>query len=278
MLARRMFVSPISSSSPFRRSPEYVAMKTQLLLTFTIMGVAIGSPLAQDGSGDGYRIQSPILVPSGIFSAPTVPPSPPPVPSQALPAPTPISSPGRPAPPSIPSPALPGPPSIPSQALPAPPPISSPALPGQPSIPSPALPAPPSISLAGRPAPPSVPSSVRPTDQLYSTPNQQQLQTEQELSATQELEKFSGSTFSDPVGSPAPPPLPSQMKGMPYEFEWNVNDIENGLVYGHQESSDGTVAQGEYRVLLPDGRLQIVTFEDRGQGYQAQVTYQAYNV
>ncbi|XP_066978671.1 uncharacterized protein [Macrobrachium rosenbergii] len=205
MLARRVFVSPISSSSPLRRSPEYVAMKTQLLLTLTIMGVAIGSPLAQDGSDDGYRIQSPILVPSEIFSAPTVPPAPPPI-----------------------------------------------------------------------------PAPVRPTDQLYSTPNQQQLQTEQELSATQqELEKISGLTLSDPVGAPAPPPPPpppSQMKGMPYEFEWNVNDIENGLVYGHQESSDGTVAQGEYRVLLPDGRLQIVTFEDRGQGYQAQVTYQDYNV
>lgn len=67
------------------------------------------------------------------------------------------------------------------------------------------------------------------------------------------------------------------MEGMPYEFEWNVNDVENGLVYSHQESSDGAVAQGEYRVLLPDGRLQIVTFADRGQGYEAQVTYQDYD-
>ena len=67
------------------------------------------------------------------------------------------------------------------------------------------------------------------------------------------------------------------MQGMPYEFEWSVNDVESNNIYSHSESSDGTIAQGEYRVLLPDGRLQIVTFMDRGNGYEAQVTYQDYN-
>lgn len=63
---------------------------------------------------------------------------------------------------------------------------------------------------------------------------------------------------------------------MPYEFEWDVNDLETGNVYSHVESSDGTVAMGEYRVLLPDGRLQVVQFIDRGRGYEATVTYQDY--
>ena len=65
--------------------------------------------------------------------------------------------------------------------------------------------------------------------------------------------------------------------GMPYDFDWGVNDIENGNVYSHSEQSDGTVATGEYRVLLPDGRLQIVSFVDRGNGYEATVTYEDYN-
>ncbi|XP_068230871.1 pro-resilin-like isoform X2 [Palaemon carinicauda] len=167
-------------------------MKTQLLLTFTFMGMIVGSPLAQENSDDGYRIQSPIQVPSDIFSVPTVPPAP----------------------------------------------------------------------------------TVRPVDKLYNTPNQQQQQ--QQQATQQEIDQIPG--FTRDAGSPAPSPSPSQMKGMPYEFEWSVNDVDNNLLYSHQESSDGAVAQGEYRVLLPDGRLQIVTFEDRGQGYQAQVTYQDYNV
>lgn len=64
---------------------------------------------------------------------------------------------------------------------------------------------------------------------------------------------------------------------MPYKFEWGVNDIESGNVFTHSESSDGAVAMGEYRVLLPDGRLQIVQFVDRGRGYEATVTYEDYS-
>lgn len=67
------------------------------------------------------------------------------------------------------------------------------------------------------------------------------------------------------------------MVGMPYEFEWDVNDLENGNVYSHVQSSDGAVAQGSYRVLLPDGRLQIVEFMDRGRGYEATVRYEVYS-
>ncbi|KAF2359513.1 Insect cuticle protein [Trinorchestia longiramus] len=78
---------------------------------------------------------------------------------------------------------------------------------------------------------------------------------------------------------PAPTPAgpPSAMMGMPYDFDWDVQDLDSGNIYSHAESSDGTVTRGEYRVLLPDGRLQIVQFVDRGNGYEAKVSYEVYN-
>ena len=63
-------------------------------------------------------------------------------------------------------------------------------------------------------------------------------------------------------------------EGMPYELEWGVDDEESGNSYSHVESSDGDVTRGEYRVLLPDGRTQVVTFFDDGNGYNAEVTYE----
>ena len=46
-------------------------------------------------------------------------------------------------------------------------------------------------------------------------------------------------------------------EGMPYELDWGVDDEESGNSYSHVESSDGQTTQGEYRVLLPDGRTQV---------------------
>lgn len=45
---------------------------------------------------------------------------------------------------------------------------------------------------------------------------------------------------------------------LPYNFAYNVRDDYSGLDYGHNENSDGSVVTGEYRVLLPDGRTQVV--------------------
>ena len=62
--------------------------------------------------------------------------------------------------------------------------------------------------------------------------------------------------------------------GVPYSFNWAVDEPYYGNHYGHQEESDGVVTQGEYRVLLPDGRTQIVTYSVEGDsGFQATVTY-----
>ena len=62
---------------------------------------------------------------------------------------------------------------------------------------------------------------------------------------------------------------------MPYEFAWEVKDEYSGNDYSHQEKSDGLITNGQYSVLLPDGRTQIVTFvADHQNGYKAEVTYE----
>ncbi|CAG0918567.1 unnamed protein product, partial [Notodromas monacha] len=73
--------------------------------------------------------------------------------------------------------------------------------------------------------------------------------------------------------------------GMPYQFNWEVRPY--GMVkltlhrapefnndYSHQQSSDGRVTQGEYRVLLPDSRVQIVRFTADENGYTKSGEYQ----
>lgn len=62
---------------------------------------------------------------------------------------------------------------------------------------------------------------------------------------------------------------------MPFDFNYNVNDIDTGNDYSHNAVSDGDVTRGEYRVQLPDGRTQIVRYTaDWKNGYNAEVTYE----
>jgi hypothetical protein len=65
---------------------------------------------------------------------------------------------------------------------------------------------------------------------------------------------------------------------MPYAFTYNVADEdaeENAVQISQSVDSDGALTVGEYSVMLPDGRLQIVKFRsDAENGYQAEVTYQ----
>uniref|UniRef100_A0A0P5N9H1 Putative Cuticle protein n=1 Tax=Daphnia magna TaxID=35525 RepID=A0A0P5N9H1_9CRUS len=58
----------------------------------------------------------------------------------------------------------------------------------------------------------------------------------------------------------------------PYSFAYDVNDGYNN--YGHEQQSDGYVTSGSYRVLLPDGRTQIVNFRADKNGYVADVKYE----
>ncbi|XP_042855253.1 cuticle protein 19-like [Penaeus japonicus] len=62
---------------------------------------------------------------------------------------------------------------------------------------------------------------------------------------------------------------------MPFDFAYAVRDDYSGNDYAHQETSDGHVTSGSYRVALPDGRTEIVTFEaDHDNGYVANVVYE----
>jgi len=61
----------------------------------------------------------------------------------------------------------------------------------------------------------------------------------------------------------------------PYNFQYDVVDPPSGNDYSQRESSDGNVVQGEYRVLLPDSRTQIVRYmADDANGYNADVQYE----
>jgi len=60
-----------------------------------------------------------------------------------------------------------------------------------------------------------------------------------------------------------------------YEFGYSVKDQATGNDFGRQESSDGETVRGEYRVQLPDGRTQIVTYTaDWRTGFHANVRYE----
>nr|XP_022905382.1 pro-resilin-like [Onthophagus taurus] len=64
-------------------------------------------------------------------------------------------------------------------------------------------------------------------------------------------------------------------QAMSYEFGYQVKDDYSGNDYGRQEKSDGNQVQGEYRVQLPDGRTQIVTYyADWQTGFHADVRYE----
>ncbi|XP_069988048.1 cuticle protein 7 [Penaeus vannamei] len=86
---------------------------------------------------------------------------------------------------------------------------------------------------------------------------------------------FMAFVYSAPLPFPESPRSYSKEPGMPFDFAYSVKDDYTGNVFGHAAHSDGIVTSGSYRVLLPDGRTQVVTFSaDPHNGYQAEVTYE----
>ncbi|XP_068624550.1 cuticle protein 19-like [Battus philenor] len=60
-----------------------------------------------------------------------------------------------------------------------------------------------------------------------------------------------------------------------YEFGYSVKDSRSGNDYDRKETSDGHEVRGQYRVQLPDGRTQIVTYHaDWQTGFHADVRYE----
>ncbi|XP_068238656.1 pro-resilin-like [Palaemon carinicauda] len=81
-------------------------------------------------------------------------------------------------------------------------------------------------------------------------------------------------------GAPSQPqygyaPPPSHEEPAKYDFNYAVKDDYSGNDFGHQEARDGYDTQGSYYVLLPDGRLQKVSYNVNGDsGFVAEVTYE----
>ncbi|KAI9552951.1 hypothetical protein GHT06_020836 [Daphnia sinensis] len=60
----------------------------------------------------------------------------------------------------------------------------------------------------------------------------------------------------------------------PYSFGYDVQDKESYNDFDHSEKSDSYGVSGSYRVALPDGRTQIVTYKADSYGYVADVKYE----
>ena len=59
-----------------------------------------------------------------------------------------------------------------------------------------------------------------------------------------------------------------------YTYDWAVKDDYSNNNYGQNESRDGDKTSGSYYVLLPDGRIQTVTYSVDGYGgYVADIAY-----
>ncbi|KAG7166362.1 Pro-resilin-like 43 [Homarus americanus] len=69
-------------------------------------------------------------------------------------------------------------------------------------------------------------------------------------------------------------PVTSYEAPVNYNYDWSVKDDYSENDFTHQETRDGDHTRGSYSVLLPDGRLQTVTYYvDGDSGYVAEVTY-----
>ncbi|XP_049818941.1 uncharacterized protein LOC109599405 isoform X2 [Aethina tumida] len=59
-----------------------------------------------------------------------------------------------------------------------------------------------------------------------------------------------------------------------YAFSYKVLDHLTGDDFSHRQSQNSKATKGEYRVKLPDGRVQIVSYTADKNGYKAEVKYQ----
>merc|ERR1712001_284322 len=77
-----------------------------------------------------------------------------------------------------------------------------------------------------------------------------------------------------PYAAPAPYADPYPATPVNYNYQYGVNDPHYGPVFSQQEQRSDYNTAGEYRVNLPDGRVQIVTYSAGPEGYVADVKYE----
>ncbi|XP_037072397.1 cuticle protein 7-like [Pollicipes pollicipes] len=66
------------------------------------------------------------------------------------------------------------------------------------------------------------------------------------------------------------PPTPPK-----YKYGYDVADQYTGTDFSQEEARDGYLTEGSYRVALPDGRIQTVTYKSDGDaGFVADVQYE----
>ncbi|XP_034244939.1 pro-resilin-like [Thrips palmi] len=59
-----------------------------------------------------------------------------------------------------------------------------------------------------------------------------------------------------------------------YDFSYEVKDPNTGNDFGHRQSRSGGQTQGQYRVLLPDGRMQVVDYVSDRDGFRPNIRYE----
>merc|ERR1719412_508625 len=63
-----------------------------------------------------------------------------------------------------------------------------------------------------------------------------------------------------------------------YQYGYQVEDYYTGDYHGHMEHTAGHLTKGEYKVKLPDGRVQVVSYEADHAGFRPRVTYEGTSV
>ncbi|XP_054284389.1 uncharacterized protein LOC129001201 [Macrosteles quadrilineatus] len=82
--------------------------------------------------------------------------------------------------------------------------------------------------------------------------------------------------FPEVPATVKPPKKTSSVYGLVpknYAFAYAVKDRQSGDDFSHKQAHNGQSTKGEYRVKLPDGRTQIVSYTADNSGYKADVRY-----
>jgi len=59
-----------------------------------------------------------------------------------------------------------------------------------------------------------------------------------------------------------------------YQFGYQVDTLDTGDYHGHMEQLDGHVKRGEFKVRLPDGRLQVTSYQADENGFRPKISYE----